>query len=164
MYDLKRNQAGNYKHTNYQKQHLQEHINLLALWRLAWEAVPMPPMERMAIAIRKPCSRPIGGSLREPVHLEAQQRKQPSNGGRESVISPPATSDRGAASTHEPWVLVRVMVLVVRSRQKLHSKLPESLLPLPPPALLVLDTGSPARLAMPLESDLQDGEESRFPS
>jgi hypothetical protein len=40
----------------------------------------------------------------------------------------------------------------------LHSKLPESLLPLPPPSLLVLATGSPARLAMPLESDLQDGE------
>lgn len=118
VHDLKRDQAGNYKRTNNQKQHFQVKINLLALRCLAREAIPMPPMEGMAIAIRKPCSRPISSSLRETMHLEAQQRKKPSNGGRESVISPPTASHRarGATSTHEPWVLLLVLIGVVRLR------------------------------------------------
>nr|ACN35939.1 unknown [Zea mays] len=73
----------------------------------------MPPMERMAVSIGKPCSRPIGRHLRESMHLEAQQREQPSNGRRESVIPPPTTSHRGGASAHEPGVLGRVMITVV---------------------------------------------------
>jgi hypothetical protein len=72
IHNLKCDQASNYKHTNYQQQHLQVHINVLGLRCPARGRETMPIiMERMAISIRKPCSRPICGCLGESLHLEA---------------------------------------------------------------------------------------------
>uniref|UniRef100_J3L4F1 Uncharacterized protein n=1 Tax=Oryza brachyantha TaxID=4533 RepID=J3L4F1_ORYBR len=88
---------------------------MLALWCLRRKTMPMPAMERMAIPIREPCSMSIRRRLREPMHLEAQQREKAPNGRRESVV-PPATAGHRGAAAHDPRVVVGEMVVVIRLR------------------------------------------------
>lgn len=116
---LERDEAHNHQNADQDEQRLEVHIRLLLLL-LSVLPVPrsrsgvgmsssVPAMKRMAVAVsvREPGRLAIGGGVREPMHLEAEQREQAPERCREGVVPPPRVCQRDAPA-HEPRVRVGV--------------------------------------------------------